>query len=45
MIGSFMTFPKQGIVVSVTSNTGYADTFALGVKIAEAFLQYKGGSP
>ena len=37
MIGSFLTFPKQGIVVAVTSNTGYADTFALGVKIASAF--------
>jgi serine beta-lactamase-like protein LACTB len=37
MAVSFMTLPKYGIVVSVTSNTSYADTFSLGVKIAEAF--------
>ena len=37
MVASFMTFPEHGIVVSVTSNISYADTFSLGVKIAEAF--------
>jgi serine beta-lactamase-like protein LACTB, mitochondrial len=37
MVASFMTFPEHGIVVSVTSNSSYADTFAIGVKIAEAF--------
>ncbi|HEX5217353.1 MAG TPA: serine hydrolase domain-containing protein [Vicinamibacterales bacterium] len=37
MIGSFMIFPKQGLVLAVTSNIGYADTFAVGVKIGEAF--------
>ena len=36
-VASFMTFPDQGLVVSVTSNTSYADTFAIAVKIAEAF--------
>ena len=37
MMSSLMTFPEHGIVVSVTSNTSYADTYALTVKIAEAF--------
>ena len=34
-----MTFPEYGIVVSVTSNISYADTFALAVKIAQAFAE------
>jgi serine beta-lactamase-like protein LACTB, mitochondrial len=37
MVSSLMTFPDHGIVVSVTSNISYADTFGVGVKIAEAF--------
>jgi len=37
MVASLMTFPEYGIVVAVTSNTSYADTYALGVQIAEAF--------
>ena len=43
MVASFMTFPN-GIVVAVTSNTSYADTYSLGVKIAEAFAE-QGKSP
>jgi len=39
MVASFMTFPEYGIVVSVTSNISYADTYSLGVKIAEAFAE------
>ena len=39
MVSSLMTFPGQGIVVALVSNTSYADTFALGVKIAEAFAK------
>jgi serine beta-lactamase-like protein LACTB len=39
MVASFMTFPEQGIVVSVTSNTSYADTYGLAVKIAQAFAE------
>ncbi len=39
MVSSLMTFPKQGIVVSVLSNTAYADTFSLGVKLAQTFAQ------
>lgn len=38
-VASLMSFPKQGIVVAVTSNISYAETFALGTKIAQAFVQ------
>jgi len=41
MTSSLMTFPEQGIVVSVTSNTSYADTATLAVKIADAFAKIK----
>ena len=44
MAVSLMTFPGEGIVVAVTSNTSYADTFALGLKIAQAFAE-PGSSP
>ena len=37
MVASFMTFPKRGLVVAVLSNTSFADTYSLGVKIAQAF--------
>jgi serine beta-lactamase-like protein LACTB, mitochondrial len=37
MVASIMTFPEHGIVVSVTSNISYADTFAVALKIAQAF--------
>jgi hypothetical protein len=36
-VASLMTFPEQGIVVSVTSNISYGDTPAVGLKIAQAF--------
>ena len=39
MVASFMTFPDYGIVVSVMSNISYADTYALAVKIAQAFAE------
>jgi serine beta-lactamase-like protein LACTB, mitochondrial len=39
MVASFMTFPEHGIVVSVTSNISYADTFGVAVKIAQAFAE------
>jgi CubicO group peptidase (beta-lactamase class C family) len=35
--GSLMTFPDRGLVVSIISNTSYADTPATALKIAEAF--------
>ena len=39
MVGSLITFPRHGIVVSVISNTSYADTLALGLKLADAFAK------
>ena len=44
MVSSFMTFPELGIVVAVTSNTSFADTAAIAVKIAQAFVAH-GKSP
>jgi CubicO group peptidase (beta-lactamase class C family) len=38
-VASLMTFEGHDLVVAVTSNISYADTFALGLKIAEAFAQ------
>jgi serine beta-lactamase-like protein LACTB, mitochondrial len=35
-VASFMTFP-DGLVVAVTSNISYADTYAVALKVAEAF--------
>jgi CubicO group peptidase (beta-lactamase class C family) len=37
MVASLMTFREHGIVVAVTSNISYADTFSIGLKIADAF--------
>jgi CubicO group peptidase (beta-lactamase class C family) len=37
MVASLLTFRDRGIVVAVMSNISYADTFSLGLKIAEAF--------
>jgi iron(III) transport system substrate-binding protein len=42
MVASFMTVPEQGIVVAVTSNISYADTYAIAVKIAQAFAAQSG---
>jgi CubicO group peptidase (beta-lactamase class C family) len=39
MAASLLTFPELGIVVAVTSNISYADTFGIAVKIAEAFAE------
>ncbi|MBI2687704.1 MAG: beta-lactamase family protein [Acidobacteria bacterium] len=39
MVASLMTFPEYGIVVAVTSNISYADTPAIGLKIAGAFAE------
>ena len=41
MVASLMTFPEHAIVVSVTSNISYADTFGVGVKIAQAFAEQR----
>jgi hypothetical protein len=37
-------FREQGIVVAVTSNISYADTFSLAARIAGAFAD-RGGEP
>lgn len=39
--GSVWTFPEHRIVVSVLSNTSYADTAALAVDVARAFVRRK----
>ena len=39
MVASLMTFPDRGLVVAVMSNISYADTFAVGSRIAEAFAE------
>jgi CubicO group peptidase (beta-lactamase class C family) len=39
MVASLMTFPEHGIVVSVTSNISYADTFAVALRIAQTFAE------
>jgi serine beta-lactamase-like protein LACTB len=44
MVASLIRFPEHGIVVSVTSNISYADTFAVALKIAQAFAE-QGKSP
>ncbi len=44
MVASLMTFRERGIVVAVTSNISYADTFSLASSIAQAFAE-QGSSP
>jgi serine beta-lactamase-like protein LACTB len=38
-VASLLTFRERGIVVAVTSNISYADTFSIGLKIAQAFAE------
>lgn len=42
--GSLMIFPDYDLVVAITSNTSYADTESLGLKIAEAFVTARGSA-
>jgi CubicO group peptidase (beta-lactamase class C family) len=44
MVASLMTLPEHRLVVAVTSNISYADTFGIGLKIAQAFAD-QGNSP
>ncbi len=39
MAASFMMLPEHGIAVSVISNTSYADTSSIAVRIAQAFVE------
>jgi CubicO group peptidase (beta-lactamase class C family) len=41
MVSSFWTFP-DGLVVAVTSNTAFADTWSIALKIARAFSAQSG---
>ena len=45
MTTSLMNIPERGIVVAVTSNISYADTFALALKIADAFAAQEKREP
>jgi serine beta-lactamase-like protein LACTB, mitochondrial len=38
-VASFVTFPRQGIVVAVISNSSYADTPGVALKIARLFAR------
>jgi CubicO group peptidase (beta-lactamase class C family) len=42
-VASVMTFRERGLVVAVTSNTSYADTPGIALKIAEAFASQAPG--
>jgi CubicO group peptidase (beta-lactamase class C family) len=39
MVATFVTFPQHGIVVAVLSNSSYADTAGVAVKVAQAFAR------
>jgi len=41
MVASLITFPDYGMVVAVTSNISYADTFSIAVKVAEAYARQR----
>jgi CubicO group peptidase (beta-lactamase class C family) len=43
MVASLLIVPEHGLVVAVTANIAYADTFTLGVGIARAFVDAPGG--
>jgi serine beta-lactamase-like protein LACTB len=38
-VASLWTFPEHGLAVAVTSNTSYADTTGLAVRVAGAFIR------
>ena len=40
---SVLTFPERGLVVAVTSNTSFAGTRSIALKIAEAFAEERTG--
>jgi CubicO group peptidase (beta-lactamase class C family) len=39
MVASLMMFPERALVISIISNTSYADTESLALRIAEAFAK------
>jgi len=36
---SLMTFPELGLVVAMTTNTSFADTKSIALKVAQAFAE------
>jgi CubicO group peptidase (beta-lactamase class C family) len=44
MVASLLTFPEYGMVVAVTSNISYAETFTLGARLAQSFAEH-GAAP
>jgi CubicO group peptidase (beta-lactamase class C family) len=44
MVMSLMTIPPHGIVVAVTSNTSFADTPPIALKVAEIFMEQGRGA-
>ena len=42
---SLMTFPERGLVVAVTTNTSFADTAAIALKIAQVFAELAKSPP
>lgn len=42
-VASLLTFPDRGLAVAVTSNIAYADTHAIGLRIAEVFASAQPG--
>ena len=38
-VASLMSFPKQGVVIAVISNSSYADTAGVALKVAHAFTR------
>jgi serine beta-lactamase-like protein LACTB, mitochondrial len=45
MVASLMTFPEHRIVVAVTSNISYADTFGMALELAQTFADVRPASP
>lgn len=43
-VSSLVTFPEYGIVVAVLSNTSFADTHTIALKIADVFAQQGNGA-
>jgi CubicO group peptidase (beta-lactamase class C family) len=43
-VASFITFPERGLVVSVLSNTSYADVESVATQIAAVFAKHSGST-
>jgi CubicO group peptidase (beta-lactamase class C family) len=45
MVASLLTHRERGLVVAVTANISYADTFAIALQLAHAFAEQRNGQP